>query len=120
MTTYDLEGTRHLLLVCTGSSCRKEGADGVVSACRAECKERGLRGEVHVVRTRCLGRCDDACNVVVMPDGAWYGGVTAKGARRIVREHLEAGAPVSELVAYDTRGGRLRHVGKGKRGKPRK
>jgi (2Fe-2S) ferredoxin len=120
MSTYDLEGTRHLVLVCTGSSCRKEGADGVVAACRAECKERGLRADVHVVRARCLGRCDDACNVVVASDGTWYGGVTAKGARRIVREHLEAGVPVAELVTHDVRGDKLRHVGRGKRGKSRK
>jgi len=35
MATWDLDGVRHLVLVCMGSSCRKRGADGVLAALKA-------------------------------------------------------------------------------------
>ncbi|HEX5632571.1 MAG TPA: (2Fe-2S) ferredoxin domain-containing protein [Gemmatimonadales bacterium] len=120
MATYDLDGVRHVVFVCLGSDCRKHGADGVLANLKGEIKELGLRGQVHVVRTRCMGRCDDACNVVVTPAGPWYGGVSARSAKRIAREHLRDGVPVAELEAYDIGGAHVRKTGGGKRGKPRK
>jgi (2Fe-2S) ferredoxin len=118
MSTHDLEGVRHLVFVCTGARCRDAGADDVLAELKAARKALDLKGSVHLVRSRCMDRCDDACNVVVTPGIWWYGGVTAKAARRIAHEHLKEGAPVEGCVAYRDVDQRLQHRGHGKRGKP--
>jgi (2Fe-2S) ferredoxin len=64
MTTWNLSGlsgTRH-----------HNGADGII----------------HTTRTRCQGRCEDACVVTVYPEGSWFKSVTPELARRIVSVHL--------------------------------
>jgi (2Fe-2S) ferredoxin len=118
MSTYDLDGGRHVVIVCMGSSCREAGSDDVLAELKAARKELGLRASVHLVRARCLGRCDDACNVMVTPGTCWYGGVTPKTARRIAREHLKDGMPVMACLTYGEEHGRLQRTGRGERGKP--
>jgi (2Fe-2S) ferredoxin len=118
MSTYDLDGVRHVVFVCTGSSCRDAGADAVLAELKAARKELGLRPTVHLVRTRCMGRCDDACNVVVVPGTCWYGEVTPKIARRIAREHLKDGLPVMSCLGFGEENGALQRTGRGRRGKP--
>jgi len=118
MSTYDLEGVRHVVFVCLGANCRKAGADLVLDELKAARKELDLKSAVHLVRTRCMERCDDACNVVVTPGTCWYGGVSPKSARRIAREHLEDGVPVESCVVYRDADQRLQRTGRGRRGKP--
>ena len=117
MTTYDLDGIRHVVFVCLGGSCRDAGADEVYAELKSARKELDLKGAVHLVRSRCMDRCDDACNVVVTPGTCWYGQVTPKTARRIAREHLKDGVPVASCVAYREVDQRLQRTGVGKRGK---
>jgi (2Fe-2S) ferredoxin len=118
MSTYDLEGVRHVVFVCMGANCRKAGADLVLDELKAARKELDLKSTVHLVRTRCMERCDDACNVVVTPGTCWYGEVTPKGARRIAREHLRDGTPVAGALTYHEDGKLLRGTGRGRPGKP--
>lgn len=118
MATYDLEGVRHVVFVCMGANCRDAGADDVFAELKAARKELDLKGTVHLVRTRCMDRCDDACNVVVTPGTCWYGEVTPKAARRIAREHLKDGVPVESCVVYRDADQRLLRTGRGRRGKP--
>ena len=118
MSTYDLDGVRHLVFVCLGSDCRDAGAEDALCELKAAKKELGLRERVHVVRTRCMGRCADGPNVIVTP-GCWYGGVTARAARRIAVEHLAATHPVEELRTHVLGDGGISRVA-GKRGKPKK
>lgn len=118
MSTYDLEGVRHVVFVCMGANCRKAGADLALDELKAARKELDLKSAVHLVRTRCMDRCDDACNVVVAPGTCWYGGVTPKVARRIAREHLRDGTPVADALCYRLDGQRLRATGRGRPGKP--
>jgi (2Fe-2S) ferredoxin len=118
MSTYDLDGVQHVVFVCTGSSCREAGAADVLAELKAARKELGLKESVHLVRSRCMGRCDDACNVVVTPGTCWYGEVTPKTARRIAREHLKDGLPVMACLTYGEENGRLQRTGRGKKGKP--
>jgi (2Fe-2S) ferredoxin len=118
MSTYDLDGVRHVVFVCTGSSCRDAGAADVLAELKAARKELDLKASVHLVRSRCMGRCDDACNVVVTPGTCWYGEVTPKTARRIAREHLKDGLPVMTCLTYGEENDRLQRTGRGKKGKP--
>lgn len=100
MTTWDLSGTRQLVLLCNGDTCSQQGADDVTLALRRALQALHLDPQVHTARTRCMGRCDDACTVVVMPDNVWYRNVTPELAHRIVAEHLIAGQPVADVVSF--------------------
>lgn len=101
MTTWDLSGTRQLVLLCNGDTCSQRDADDVTLALRRALQALHLDPRVHTARTRCMGRCDDACTMVVMPDNVWYRNVTPDLARRIVAEHLVAGQPVMDNVSFE-------------------
>lgn len=118
MSTYDLDGVRHVVFVCMGTNCREAGAELVLDELKTARKELGLKATVHLVRTRCMDRCDDACNVIVAPDTCWYGAVTPKVARRVAREHLRDGTPVASALTYHVDEHRLRDTGRGRPGKP--
>jgi (2Fe-2S) ferredoxin len=100
MTTWNLEGCQRLVLLCNGDTCTTRGSDDVTLALRRELAAYGLDALVHTARTRCLGRCDDGCTVVVQPDNVWYREVTPDLARQIVQEHLQAQAPVLSHVSF--------------------
>jgi (2Fe-2S) ferredoxin len=100
MTTWDLTGTERLVLLCNGDTCSGRGSDAVTVALRRRLQEAGLDPAVHTARTRCLGRCDDGCTVVVQPDNVWYRNVTPEIAAAIVEDHLTAGAPVEDFVSF--------------------
>ncbi|MDX2193923.1 MAG: (2Fe-2S) ferredoxin domain-containing protein [Gemmatimonadales bacterium] len=119
MSTWDLDGTRRLVFACHGSSCRKRDAEALLDVLRDELAAHGA-DDVHVIRTRCVGRCDDAPNLLVEPDGCWYAELTAKLARRVVREHLVAGHPIDDALGHAREDGVLRRRGKRARGKSRR
>jgi (2Fe-2S) ferredoxin len=59
----------------------------------------GLRGEVELRKTTCLGRCQDGPILVLFPEKVWY---TYRGdgdIEAIVVEHLVNGCPVARLTA---------------------
>ena len=119
MTTWDLTGTRQLVLICNGDSCSDRDADGVTLALRRALRECQLDPRVHTARTRCLGRCDDGCTVVVQPDGTWYRAVTPAIAVRIVHEHLAAGQAVAAHASYVQGEDGMEQVGGVVGGKPK-
>ena len=69
---------------------------GVLAALEAECRAAGL-DDVAVRATSHVGGHKYAGNVIVYPEGVWYGTVTPAEVPRIVREHLRAGQLVKEL-----------------------
>jgi len=100
MTTWNLEGSQRLVLLCNGDTCSQRGADDVTLALRRAISEAGLDPVVHTARTRCLGRCDDGCTVVVQPDNVWYREITPELARQIVYRHLRDADHVEANVSF--------------------
>ncbi|MCZ8521981.1 MULTISPECIES: (2Fe-2S) ferredoxin domain-containing protein [Paenibacillus] len=100
MATWNLTDTKHHVLICNGGSCMRGDAEAVTQALRAEIRENGADRRIHTTRTRCNGRCEDACVVIVYPEGVWYRGVTPESAKVIVREHLLEDRPVEERAVY--------------------
>ena len=90
MATWNLTGTRHHVLICNGGSCMREGAEEVTQAIRDEIAMQGVDIFIHTTRTRCNGRCEDACVVIMYPEGTWYKGMTPDTGRTLVRECLGA------------------------------
>ncbi|GAA2687708.1 MULTISPECIES: ferredoxin [Actinosynnema] len=75
---------RHVL-VCRGPRCTARGAAGTAAALAARLRERGLGDDaVLVAQSGCLYPCNHAPVVVVHPDDAWWGPVTAEDAAALV------------------------------------
>ncbi len=65
---------------------------------QSELKHHGLVKKTRTTLCRCLGQCGNGPNMVVYPEGIWYGGVGGKDIKKIILEHLVEGKPVKELI----------------------
>jgi (2Fe-2S) ferredoxin len=63
----------------------------------AEVERRGLTGEVHVQQTSHVGGHQYAGNVLIYPEGDWYGYVTPAAVPVLIEEHLLGGKIVRDL-----------------------
>ncbi|WP_432777042.1 (2Fe-2S) ferredoxin domain-containing protein [Brevibacillus gelatini] len=107
MATWDLSKTRHHVLLCNGGSCMRSGGEEVTVAIREAIAKAGLDDYVHTTRTRCNGRCEDACVVIVYPEGIWYQNVTPEAAELLVDQHFRLGQPVESLMTHRFQGNGL-------------
>ncbi len=89
MSTWNLEGTQHHFLICNGGSCMQNGGEEVTLAIREEIKDQDAHAKIHTTRTRCNGRCEDACVVISYPEGTWYKNVTPELGKELVKQTLE-------------------------------
>ncbi|MEK8127312.1 (2Fe-2S) ferredoxin domain-containing protein [Paenibacillus filicis] len=111
MTTWNLQDTHCHLLICNGGSCTKRQAEEVTVAIREEITRLGADRRIHTTRTRCNGRCTDACVVIAYPEGIWYREMTPELGKQLVQKHLR-GERLNEQVLY-TFDGTLAPSGKG-------
>ncbi|ASA26403.1 (2Fe-2S) ferredoxin domain-containing protein [Paenibacillus donghaensis] len=119
MTTYNLQGTVSHILICNGSSCKKNRGEEVAEAIEAEIEKQGAQSLIHTTTTRCNGRCGDACVVIAYPEGVWYKEITPKLGKALVRKHLEGGR-LEENVLYSYENGLVAVDPKGAKGKKKK
>ncbi|ALA71866.1 cobalamin biosynthesis protein [Geobacillus stearothermophilus 10] len=101
MATWDLRGVKHHVFICNGGTCLRHGGDEVTTAVREEIARLGLEDAVHTTRTRCNGRCQDACVMIVYPDGVWYRLMTPEKAKEVVHRHLQNGEPLRAWATYE-------------------
>ncbi|MFC0296552.1 (2Fe-2S) ferredoxin domain-containing protein [Geobacillus jurassicus] len=111
MATWDLRGMRRHVFICNGGTCLRHGGDDVTMAVREEIARLGLDDAVHTTRTRCNGRCQDACVMIVYPDGVWYRLMTPEKAKEVVHRHLQNGEPLRAWAAYEYREDGLTRLG---------
>lgn len=114
MTTWNLQETRCHLFICNGDSCKLRGAEEVTTAIREEIAALALDRQIHTTRTRCNGRCTDACVVIAYPEGVWYRSLTPEEGKTLVRKHA-AGERLEEKIVYDF-DGRLTPTGRSVKG----
>ncbi|OJJ15018.1 hypothetical protein BKI52_39825 [marine bacterium AO1-C] len=86
--------------VCDGGSCRKAGSDPVMRATRAYLRNQGLWDTTHTIKTRCIGRCEDAPAAIVHPGDYWYKNLDAQNVIKVMKKHLEEDKPVEELLVF--------------------
>ncbi|MEM8721143.1 MAG: (2Fe-2S) ferredoxin domain-containing protein [Cyanobacteria bacterium P01_G01_bin.39] len=75
------------ILVCQGSSCRKQGSN----ACRllrSELNAQGVGDQVDIKITGCLKQCKQAPNLIVMPGRNRYSRVRSAQIPNIVKRHF--------------------------------
>ncbi|GAJ39162.1 (2Fe-2S) ferredoxin domain-containing protein [Saccharococcus caldoxylosilyticus] len=106
MATWNLIGMKHHVLICNGGSCMRKGGEEVTLAIREEIARLELDDIVHTTRTRCNGRCEDACVVIVYPEGIWYKAMNAEKGRELVQKHLRDSQLLEEAMTYYYREGK--------------
>lgn len=95
---------RAQVFVCTDpweEGCAAKGSHEILKRLRREIRDRGLRLEVRSTASFCLGGCRLGPNVVMHPDGVFYGGVSAEDVPELVDRHLLGGQAVERLLRRD-------------------
>jgi (2Fe-2S) ferredoxin len=92
------------VLVCTNQrvnsdrpSCGEEHGTELVKAFKKEIKDRGLNVNMRAQKAGCFDICEMGPNVVVYPEGIFYGKVQLSDVTEIVEEHLIHHRPVERL-----------------------
>lgn len=81
--------------------CIASGSAAVLDALNKELAAAGLRDEVQVTTTNCMGTCENGPVMIAYPGAIWYSKVTPADVREIVFAHVNGGARVQRLVRED-------------------
>ena len=100
-----MPGSQRMLFVCLNDrgdehprgSCARAGGDAVLDRLRAGLHERGLKGVVRSVGTRCLGQCAHGPVVAGQPEEVRYGKVQEEHVDQLLDGHVLGGEVVAEL-----------------------
>lgn len=84
---------RKFVCVCTNTrddgrpACANTGRDGdaVWTALKEGVAKAGLKGQVRVSRSGCLGLCEHGPNLLVYPEGEWFSHMSPKDAPEILK-----------------------------------
>ena len=93
---------RKHILMCGGTGCTSSGSMKIADELEKTLKEKGIDGEIFVVRTGCFGLCERGPIMIVYPEGSFYTHVKMEMIPRIVEEHLIGGKPVKEFLYDET------------------
>ncbi len=99
MATWNLDKTKHHVLICNGSSCNRVGAEEVTQAIRSEIANQELDPYIHTTRTLCNGRCHDKCVVISYPDGLWNKDMKPHDAPEFVNS-LKTNQPFFKKISH--------------------
>jgi len=80
------------------ASCSHNGASQNREILMQELNKSGLSKDVRVVGCECLGLCEKGPNMVVYPDGVWYGNVKSENISNIVHKHFKCGITIEQLT----------------------
>ena len=81
--------------------CDPSGQAELQKSFKKRLAEYGLKGRVRANQAGCLDQCEHGPNVVVYPEGVWYGGVTLADVDEICQSHIAGGKPVARLMMKD-------------------
>jgi (2Fe-2S) ferredoxin/precorrin-6B methylase 2 len=78
--------------------CCARGSAAVIDALRGEIVSQGLLDVVQVTTCGSLGLCEHGPNMVVYPEGIWYGGLTPADIPELVRSQFRDGVVLERLA----------------------
>jgi (2Fe-2S) ferredoxin len=79
----------------------RKGGEEVTQAIRDEINRLNIDADIHTTRTRCNGRCKDACVVIVYPEGNWFKEITPQLGRKLVQNHMQKNNGLKDSVLYE-------------------
>ncbi|MCL4351327.1 MAG: (2Fe-2S) ferredoxin domain-containing protein, partial [Firmicutes bacterium] len=82
------------VLICTGTACRNRGSRELMKHAKRATKE----SDVAVVATACLRLCTRAPNVVIYPQGVWFGGVSRATIGQVVDSEAPQNPALQPLI----------------------
>jgi len=97
-----LNQVNNTILFCDGGSCQKAGSEKVTRVARAYLRNNDLWDQVHTIKTRCNGRCEDAPTCIVQPANAWYKELDDKNVIEILESHLLEQKPYEPQLLFKT------------------
>jgi (2Fe-2S) ferredoxin len=88
------------ILVCTDKKSKqcKKGGPQIVKTFQKLIKDRKLHKQVIITEIGHVGGCSLGPNVLVYPEGVWYGQVTPEDVTQIIDEHILEGRVVQRLL----------------------
>lgn len=106
MNEHDFDGDRpRQLLVCTyGADCgallkaRDGNPQDLADALKAERSRAGLKRKLYVTKTGCMGWCEYAPAVQLLPEGVVARNLTVEGAAAAVEACMAGGEGLGERV----------------------
>lgn len=70
--TMGRDPNKLIISVCMGTGCIALGAKDVVGAFKAELEKEGLKEDIEIKETGCLGSCELGPRVIIYPDEICY------------------------------------------------
>lgn len=84
-----LDENRQLILICTGSDCRKAGSFKLRKTARKCLKKLGAKERALVLTTSCTDHCDDGPIVHLPASGEWLAKTSPKALKKAIDRALK-------------------------------
>jgi (2Fe-2S) ferredoxin len=101
--------THHVFVCCNTRAadhprgcCDPTHSEALRNQFKIELKKRGLNGTVRANMAGCLDQCEHGPNLVIYPQGIWYGGVQPSDVGRIIDETIARGVVLDDLRIPDS------------------
>lgn len=92
---------KYQVLVCSGAGCVSSNCGLVRDAVTDEIRKNGLREEVAVFETGCMGTCAVGPVMLILPERIFYTELTPEIARKIIKSHIIEGIIPEQHTFYD-------------------
>ena len=91
----------HQILVCAGAGCVSSNCGLVRDAVIAQVEKLGLKNQVKVFETGCMGTCAVGPVMLILPERIFYTKLTPETAKAIVKAQLTQGKVLTEYTFFD-------------------
>ena len=100
-----MAGFTHHIFVCCNTRepghvrgcCDPSKSQALRNQFKIELDKRGLKGRVRANMAGCLDQCEHGPNLVIYPQGIWYGGVRLEDVPRIIEQTIIGGVMLEDL-----------------------
>ncbi|WP_196889236.1 (2Fe-2S) ferredoxin domain-containing protein [Aureivirga sp. CE67] len=96
----DLTKAAITIQFCDGGSCKKAGSEQTTREARAFLRNNGYWNDIHNMKTRCNGRCEDAPTWIISQENSWYKNVSPEKGIEILKSHLEENKPLEDYLLF--------------------